>query len=83
MVNRLQLGIKIVAIKAPIFQASEILEDIAAFTDGELLGDYYSVHSEYTLEKSDPVRYLGKISSCKINTKETILKGSQNTSNKI
>ena len=33
----------------------------------------FSIHSNYSLNKSDPVRYLGKVSSCTIDAKQTIM----------
>ena len=47
VVNKLQLGLKVVAVKVPLFQSTELLEDIAAFTGSALLGDQHSLYHEY------------------------------------
>ena len=39
VVNRLQLGLKVCAIKLPMFQSEDILEDLASFTGSEIVGD--------------------------------------------
>lgn len=69
VVNRLQLGLKVVAIKLPMLEKEELLEDLAAFTQGKIVGDIYSVRADGTLAKSDPVTYLGKVSSCTVDNK--------------
>lgn len=75
VVNRLQLGLKIVAIKAPIFQSTELLEDISAFTGSVLLGDQHSLYHEQQIAKADPVHVVGKVRQASITAKETVLRG--------
>ena len=39
VVNKLQLGLRIAAIKAPLLSGKEILEDIGAFSGASVMGD--------------------------------------------
>ena len=72
VVNRLQLGLKIVAIKLPLLGADDILGDLKAFTGGEIVGDEYS--SEFTkLGNADPARVLGRLRSASITSNESVL----------
>jgi hypothetical protein len=80
VINKLQLGLKVVAVKAPMLMGEDIIEDIAIFSGSKLVGDDYSMHP--SLRKSDPAYIIGKVNSIKITKKECVIKGFGNkTSN--
>ena len=56
VINKLQNGLKIVAVKAPILSGKDYLEDIAIFTGATLL----SRELGHRLEHCDPVYVMGK-----------------------
>lgn len=61
VINKLQNGLKIVAVKAPIAGPKDFLEDIAIFTGGTLIS------SEFTrIEAFDPVYVMGKCEQVQI-----------------
>lgn len=81
VVNKLQLNLKVVAVKAPMLQCEDVIEDISAFSGATVLGDQYSVMHE-PIGKVDPVRVLGKISGATLSKTETVLRGT-NYSQKV
>lgn len=63
VINKLQNGLKIVAVKAPIVNGKDYLEDLAIFTGGKLL----STETGYSrLETVDPVYVMGKCEKVQI-----------------
>ena len=63
VVNKLQQGLRVCAIKAPMLNPTDYLEDVAAFTGSTLL----SPETGYTrLDRADPVYVMGKASSVTI-----------------
>ena len=66
------MNLPIVAIKTPIFQSTELLEDLSAFSGAKILGDQYSEFSK--ISDADPAHILGKLSSAKIDKNESIFK---------
>ena len=77
VVNKLQLGLHIVAVKTPHFQGTELLQDLACFTGAELVGDQFSEYQ--SLSTADPPYILGKIKSAKIDAKSCVFKGLDNS----
>lgn len=73
VVNKLQLGLKICAVKVPMLMASEVIEDIAVFSNSQLVGDAYSLHP--AMYKTDPINYVGKVKGATISSKDCVLKG--------
>lgn len=57
VINKLQNGLKIVAIKAPIVNGSAYLEDIAVFTGATILS---SERLGHRVDRCDPVYVMGK-----------------------
>lgn len=55
VVNKLQLGLKVAAIKLPMFQADDILEDLASFTGAEIVGDQHNIYRPYQIADVNPV----------------------------
>ena len=47
VINKLQNGLKLVAVKAPIAGPRDFLEDIAIFTGGTLIGDKFNLTPRY------------------------------------
>ena len=83
VVNKLQLSLKVVAIKLPFFQREELLEDISCFSNAQIVGDAFSLHSKFQLTNSNPVNYLGKIGGCTIDNKQTIMQAQQDESTEM
>lgn len=81
VVNKLQLGLQLVAIKLPLLQQEDFLEDLHAFTGAKILGDQYCHESQ--VSKADPPFVLGKISGAKITKDRTILKPSEGREEEI
>ena len=67
------MGLQLVAIKAPIFQGSELIHDLSYFTGAKIVGDMFSEYDD--LAKADPPYILGKLHSAKINSKESTFRG--------
>ena len=57
------------AIKAPIFNGRDIMDDIATLTGGQLLSPELGYHK---LERVDPVYVMGKCDKVKISKNSTV-----------
>ena len=65
VINKLQNGLKLMAVKAPIAGPKDFLEDIAIFTGGTLI----SRELGFTrLETVDPVYVMGKCDKVQISS---------------
>ena len=69
VINKLQNGLKVVGVKAPIIQGREYLEDIAIFTGGTML----SQELGHRLDRCDPVYVMGKADKVQITKDQTII----------
>ena len=70
VINKLQNQLKVVAVKAPLIQGREYLEDIAIFTGGTLISKDLG-HTR--LELIDPVYVMGKAEKIEITKDETVI----------
>lgn len=68
VVNKLQNGLKVVAVKAPIIYGEEYLSDIAVYSGAECLNEEHGMR----LDRYDPVYVMGKVNKVEITKDQSI-----------
>ncbi len=68
VVNKLQNALKIVAVKAPMLNGAEYLQDIAVLTGANLI----SSELGHVVEQCDPVYYMGKCDKVQLDATSTV-----------
>lgn len=74
VVNKLQNGLKIVAIKAPVANGTAYLEDIAVFSGATLIS---TERLGYRVDRCDPVYVMGKCAKFQCDASSSIFVGGE------